>query len=182
MTRYVPLLANIGRNSYVGENFFSVNLNTRIGSFTSLGNAVRLGHGTHPLNYLTTSPYLYLDRLGFKTNQTPSHNEWEKLEPVYIGNDVWIGDNVWIKNGITVGDGAIIGAHAVVTHNVPPYAIVAGNPAQILKYRFTPEIIADLLNLKWWELPDEVIKTLPYDNIQECIERLHQIKGDTPIK
>ena len=176
MVLFKPLINHLGKQSYSSMNLYVANpKETVIGSFVSIGNYVRIGHGTHP-------SYLYLDRLEYKTDQTPSHNEWEELKPVYIGNDVWIGDYVWIKNGITIGDGAIIGAHAVVTHNVPPYAIVAGNPAQILKYRFTSEIIADLLNLKWWELPDEVIKTLPYDNIQECLKKLRQIRGGTPTE
>ena len=75
-----------------------------------------------------------------------------------IGNDVWIGDQCFIKAGVKVGDGAVIGAHAVVTHDVPPYAIVAGNPAKILRYRFSEEEISALLQTKWWEWSDEEIK------------------------
>lgn len=137
---------------------------------------MRIGHGTHPLNYLTTSPYLYLDRLEYKTDKTPSHNEWEELAPVHIGNDVWIGDDVWIKNGITVGDGAVIGAHAVVTHDVPPYAIVAGNPAKVLRYRFSQDIIIKMENFKWWKLDDITIKKIPYDNIKKSLEFLGNVR------
>ena len=183
MRLFQPLIDHVGKNTYSNADLYVANpRDTTIGSFVSIGTGVRIGHGTHPSDYLTTSPYIYLDRLEYKTPITPSHNEWEQLKPVHIGNDVWIGDGVWIKNGITISDGAIIGAHAVVTHDVPPYAIVVGSPAKILKYRFLPEIIAELLNLKWWELPDEIIKTLPYDNVQECLEKLHQIKGGTPTK
>ena len=170
MPQFKPLINHIGKQSYSAMDLYVANQKeTTIGSFTSIGNRVRIGHGTHPLDYLTTSPYLYLDRLEYKTDQTPSHNEWEILAPVHIGNDVWIGDGVWIKNGITIGDGAIIGAKSVVTHDVEPYAIVCGNPAKVLRYRFSADIIKQLLELKWWNLPDEVIKQIPYDDIHQAI-------------
>ena len=175
---FVPNISHIGRCSYSAKDICVYNpKNSTIGSFVSIGHNVRIGHGTHPINYLTTSPYLYLNRLKYKNINIPTHNEYENIKPVHIGNDVWIGDNVWIKNGITVGDGAIIGACSVVTHDVPPYAIVVGNPAKVLKYRFSEEIISDLLTLKWWDLPDKVIKTLQYDDINECIKQLKKIRN-----
>ena len=181
MALFTPQIKHIGKQSYSHPDVYIANPEeTAIGAFVSIGAGVRIGHGTHPFNYMSTSPYIYLDRLGYKKPEMPAHNEWEKLPPVHIGNDVWIGDNVWIKNGITIGDGAIIGAHAVVTHDIPPYAVVAGIPAKVLKYRFTPEIIADLLNLKWWDLPDDIIKTLPYDNIEKTIQKLKELKTNPP--
>jgi len=172
---FIPSISHIGKQSYSGNDLYVANpKETVIGAFTSIGNRVRIGHGTHPLNYLSSSPYLYLDRLEYKTESTPSHNEWEVLEPVYIGNDVWIGDGVWIKNGISIGDGAIIGAKSVVTHDVPPYAIVCGNPTKVLRYRFSAEIIMQLQNLKWWDLPDDVIRQIPYDDIYQAITFLSE--------
>lgn len=175
---FVPKIKHIGKHSYSSHDLYIKDpKRITIGSFVSIGANVRIGHGTHPMNYLTTSPYLYLDWLDYKTKQTPSHNEYMIMQPIYIGNDVWIGDKVWIKNGITVGDGAIIGACSVVTHDIPPYAIAIGNPAKILKYRFSEEIISDLLELKWWDLPDEIIKTLQYDDINKSIEQLKSIRN-----
>lgn len=81
--------------------------------------------------------------------------------PIKIGNDVWIGEGVVIMDGINIADGAIVGAYAVVTKDVPPYAVVAGNPARIVKFRFSQEIIDKLRQIKWWdwaELPDEAKK------------------------
>lgn len=181
---FIPNIEHIGKQSYSSPDLWVANpKETIIGSFVSIGSHVRIGHGTHPMNYLSTSPYMYLDRLEYKNEQTVSHNEWEVLAPVHIGNDVWIGDDVFIKNGITVGDGAIIGAKAVVTHDVPPYAVVCGNPAKILRYRFDPEIIEKLLQLKWWNLPDEVIKQIPYDNIDKAIEFLTELmKNSTAVQ
>ena len=170
MSQFVPDIPHIGKQSYSSPDIWIANpLETTIGAFTSIGSHVRIGHGTHPLNYLTTSPYLYLDRLEYKTDKAPSHNEWEVLASIHIGNDVWIGDEVFIKNGITIGDGAILGAKSVITHDVPPYAIVCGNPAKVLRYRFSADIIEKLLELKWWNLPDDVIKQIPYDDIHQAI-------------
>jgi len=174
---YRPKVAHLGRHSYSTPDLYVNNpKETVIGSFTSIGTSVRIGHGTHPAEYMSTSPYIYLNRLGYKTAATPSHSEWEDIAPVHIGNDVWIGDCAFIKNGVTIGDGAIIGAHSVVTHDVPPYAIAVGIPARVIKYRFPENIIRELLELKWWDLPDEIIKTLIYDDIQTCLAQLRQIR------
>lgn len=78
-------------------------------------------------------------------------------KPTHIGNDVWIGLEAVILPGITIADGAVIAAGAVVTKDVPPYAVVGGNPATILKFRFCPEIIAALLQIRWWDWTDEKI-------------------------
>src|SRR5919112_1299826 len=76
------------------------------------------------------------------------------------GHDVWLGSGAIVMSGVTVGHGAVVAAHAVVTRDVPPYAIVGGNPAKVIRYRFDEETIAALLDAKWWELPREKIATL----------------------
>ncbi len=77
---------------------------------------------------------------------------------VRIGNDVWIGLGVTILSGVTVGDGAVLAAHAVVTRDVPPYAIVAGNPARMIRRRFADDVIAKLLALRWWDWDQERVR------------------------
>ena len=79
------------------------------------------------------------------------HTPIAPYPPTHIENDVWIGGNVSIKPGITINNGAIIGTEAVVTKDVPPYAIVGGNPARILKMRFDDKIIEEMLKLQWWD-------------------------------
>jgi lipopolysaccharide biosynthesis protein len=99
-------------------------------------------------------------------------NNYGKYIPE-IGNDVWIGNDVTIYSGLTIGDGAVIAGQSVVTNTVPPYAIVAGNPARIVKYRFDEDTIRDLLEVKWWELPESFIRSLVDidSDIKEVIRR-----------
>ncbi|WP_442920484.1 CatB-related O-acetyltransferase [Methanobrevibacter sp.] len=79
-----------------------------------------------------------------------------------VGNDVWIGSDAKILSGTKINDGSIIGANSIVTKDVPPYAIVAGNPAKIIRYRFNNEIIEKLLEIKWWNFKEEeLIKVIP---------------------
>lgn len=93
---------------------------------------------------------------------------------VVIGNDVWIGHQCLILSGVDIGDGAVIGAGSVVRRSVPPYAIVAGNPARVLGFRFSPEQIEALLRIKWWDWPiDRIVTHLPLlasDEIQLFID------------
>lgn len=79
-------------------------------------------------------------------------------ERIIIGSDVWIGRNAILLGDITIGHGAIIGAFAVVARDIPPYSIVVGNPAKIIRYRFTPEQIKKLLEIQWWNWSDEMVK------------------------
>lgn len=172
-----PSLAHYGRHCYMAGGLIVTCEETTMGSFCSLGRNVALGHGEHPLNFLTTSPYLYFDALGFKLDKAPSYNYFWDTKPIHIGNDVWIGDEVFVKNGVTIGDGAVLGARSVVTKDVPPYAIVAGVPAKIIRYRFDEPTRQELLRLKWWELDDDIIRQIPYDNISAALQFLREVRG-----
>lgn len=151
----------MGRFSYVSE-FSHVSQNTTIGSFCSIGNLCTIGAQKHPVKHLTTFPFEEILAL-------------TELKGTVIGSDVWVGCNSVILMGVTVGHGAVIGAGAVVTKDVPPYAIVAGVPAQVIKYRFEPEIIAGLLETHWWDLPAEEIKKLPIADPAKCIEEIRKL-------
>jgi len=89
-----------------------------------------------------------------------------------IGNDVWVGAAALVLKGVTVGDGAVIGAGSVVTKDVPPYAIVTGNPAQIIRYRFDDATIKRLLSSTWWNREPEFIATLPLGDVEACLKML----------
>jgi len=117
---------------------------------------------------------------GAKLNGVPMVYQERTEKDITIGNDVWIGTGATIINGVDIGDGAVIGANTIVTKNVPPYSIVIGNPGKVLKKRFSDDQITKLLNLKWWDLPLEIIRKnfeiFKSDNIDECIIRLEIIK------
>lgn len=109
--------------------------------------------GNHP-TFCATSYFIHRDILGI---HRPINNGG-KPQGVRIGNDVWICQRAVIISGVTIGDGAVIGANAVVTKDVPPYAVVGGSPARILKYRFPKNTIEKMLAIRWWEWDDEKIK------------------------
>lgn len=178
METWVPNIQHIGKYSYAAPDISIVSVGTVIGSFCSIGQRVVIGHGNHPKAFLSTSPFFYFDELGFKSQKMPTHDGYWYIEPVIIGNDVWIGDGAWIKNGVKIGDGAIIGARAVVTRDVPPYAVVAKSPAQVIDYRFDADTIQTLLASKWWDLPDDVIRQIPFDDIEKTTSFLTSLKKD----
>lgn len=151
------LNVKVGKYSYIGRN--NGVTNAQIGNFCSIGSFVTIGGGVHPLNRISTSPLFYDEGNDWKTSEYISENnkEVDQLLTV-VGNDVWIGDYSYIKAGVTVGDGVIIGAGAVVTKDVPPYAVVGGVPARVIRYRFPEEVIGRLLELKWWDKDHEWLK------------------------
>lgn len=127
-----------------------------IGKFCSIARGVKIGVAGHPTNLVSTNSVFYLDN-----SLNDSFKNIVKYEPykkITIGNDVWLGEESLVMGGVNIGDGAIIAAHAVVTKDVPPYAIVGGVPAKVVKYRFSPEVIDALMDLKWWEWSDNTIR------------------------
>ncbi|MFD1259215.1 CatB-related O-acetyltransferase [Entomomonas asaccharolytica] len=129
-----------------------------IGRFCSIANNVSIGNPkkVHPTDWVSIHPFQY-------DADSPLHYYPEAIDTV-IGHDVWIGENATILENVTIGTGAIVATGAVVTKDVPPYAIVAGNPAKIVKYRHTEEICKELLASQWWEYPVALLKTLPLNN------------------
>jgi chloramphenicol O-acetyltransferase type B len=128
-----------------------------IGAYTSIGTAVQvfLG-GEHRTDWITTFPFSALWESAKAIKGHP-----RSKGDVAIGNDVWIANEAVIMSGVTVGDGAVIGARAVVTRDVPAYAIVAGNPARIARFRFDQTTIERLLRIKWWDWePRRIAKSM----------------------
>lgn len=111
----------------------------------------------HSLKSLSTYPFpIFFEEWGL--NKADVADAWDNKGNIIIGNDVWVGYEAVILSGVTIGDGAIIGTRAVVTKDIPPYTIVGGVPAKPIRKRFTDATIARLLELKWWDWPDERIK------------------------
>ena len=152
----------MGKGSYIGPNS---NITGKIGRFTSIGPSCNVILGRHPYTYpfATTSPMFFsLEKQnGYtfaKEQQFKEHQFASPDFPVIIGNDCWIGYGVSIISGVTIGDGAMVLAGAVVTKDVPPYAIVGGVPAKIISYRYSNEDIDFLLKCRWWEKDDNWLK------------------------
>lgn len=127
-----------------------------IGSFCSIATQIRISDGNHPLDLVSTSPAMYLKDWGIAENDYA--HTIRNDERIVIGHDVWIGMGATLLTGITIGHGAVIAAGAVVTKDVPPYAIMGGVPAKLIRYRFDPQTIDKLLASAWWTWPDEVIR------------------------
>ena len=132
---------------------------TTIGKFCSIGPNLVCGWGIHPLNGISTSPVFYstLKPVGFTYAEA---NLVEERKSIIIGNDVFIGANVTILDGVTIGDGAVIGAGALVNKDIPPYAVAVGCPIQIIKYRFSDDIIKKLLQFQWWNKEDDYLRKI----------------------
>lgn len=129
-----------------------------IGSFCSIADNIKVyyGHGYHDSNNISTYPFGYVDFGKEKFNKGKTNGD------IIIGNDVWIGDNVTIMSGINIGDGSIIANNSHVVRDVEPYTIVGGNPSNIIKKRFSDDVIDKLLKLKWWNLEDTEINEICY--------------------
>lgn len=145
--------------SQIGNHtYFNVNCNIRnaiIGKFCSVGSNVQIGMAKHPTDMVSTHPAFYSNDKYFKTFS--DKNYFREYDPVsaYIGNDVWIGSDVKILKQVSIGNGAIVAAGSIVTNDVPPYSIVGGIPARVLKYRFSPEYISALEKIQWWDREEE---------------------------
>lgn len=140
----------------------------KIGRYCSIGSQVRTINGFHPTKlFLSTHPAFYsvanCTGVSFSNeNKFPEQRyaDNEGLYDVVVGNDVWICDRASIIAGVTIGDGAVVAAGSVVVKDVPPYAVVGGNPAKIIRYRFDSETIFDLLRDEWWNKPIDELSSM----------------------
>ncbi|WP_340524680.1 CatB-related O-acetyltransferase [Cupriavidus necator] len=163
--------SSVGRYSFLNVRSV-VYPNVAIGRYCSIGRNCELGVAAHPTSYLSSHSFQYHGAL------FPNWDAYQGLERksrflahsnTTIGNDVWIGAQSIVIAGVTIGDGAIVAANSVVTRDVDPYSIVGGSPARLIRLRFDPEIIAELLGLGWWDLPVEMLSGVPFDDVRAAI-------------
>ncbi|GBR70317.1 CatB-related O-acetyltransferase [Gluconobacter kanchanaburiensis] len=139
-----------------------------IGDYCSIGPNVTIILGNHRADLVSTYPFRTLSH--FWPSAADGLEDHTSKGDVIIGNDVWFGANVTILSGITIGDGAVIAAGSLVTRSVPPYAIAGGNPAKVIRHRFSPQVIERLLALKWWEWPENVVEERSASLMSDDIE------------
>lgn len=172
---------SLGAYSYAVSGHFQ---SVTIGRYTSIGEEVQTGRGNHNPHSVSNSPIFdfkeQLFALGPSWQSNRAHadrvsNKYE-LPTTQIGHDVWIGHGAFIKPGIEIGNGAIVGAHAVVTKNVKPYSVVAGNPAKLIRMRFDEETIGKLLDSEWWNLNLEQLEGIKFDDPGQVVERVRKLK------
>ena len=144
----------IGRYSYAGKNFMIIS--SEIGRFSSISWNVTIGGANHDYSKVTTHSFLYHPAFDMIEEGKPLYDRF--ADDCIVGNDVWMGTGSQVLRGVRVGDGAVVGANAVVTHDVPPYAVVAGVPARIIRMRFDDKTIGRLLRIRWWDLEPALIR------------------------
>ncbi|MCD7824017.1 MAG: CatB-related O-acetyltransferase [Oscillospiraceae bacterium] len=132
---------------------YAVGGEIHVGRYCSFAKDVHYFAANHPMNYVAMSPYFYNPSFGLKVNDV-------ERGTLSIGHGVWCGYGVLITSGCkSIGNGAVLAAGSIVTHDVPAYAVVGGNPARVIKYRFDDDTIKEIEESKWWEHnPDEIME------------------------
>ena len=171
--------------SYAVTGYFS---EVSIGRYTSIGEQVQVGRSNHAMTWVSTSPFFYarqrLFDIGHEFKAAEAYHVYRppirrharptEFRPISIGNDVWIGHGAFILPGVTIGDGAVIGAMSVVTKNVAPYAIVAGNPATVRRTRLPELLIERYLRLAWWRFAPWQLAEVDFSDPARAADQLEQ--------
>lgn len=158
---------SLDRYSYIGNNCTIIE--SEIGKFTSIADNCIIGGASHPMDWVSTSPVFHEGKNIFKKNF--SEHTFNPYKKTIIGNDVWLGNSVLVKAGVTIQDGAVIGMGSIVTKDIGPYEVWAGNPAKLIKKRFDDKTIKILKESLWWEKTDiEIAKeSLNFNDVDKYI-------------
>lgn len=168
------LYSKIGDFCYTGEN--TTIRNAVLGKFNSISWNVSIGGNTHDMDKVTTHSFLVYPKWEMGGN-----SNWKSAsEACILDNDIWVAAGVHILRGVHIGSGAVIGAGTIVTKDVPPYAVIAGTPGKLLRMRCADELIKPLLELKWWDFPEEIIrenfKLFHSKLTMDVVKRLMEVK------
>lgn len=177
----------LGAFTFLGGRSTAMHHISMIGRFCSIASNVVAGDAEHSVGFLSAH-ILFEGRYTHSAQVRAFHanNKAMVLEramahgrdvgprfgKIKIGNDVWIGEGAFIRRGVTIGDGAVVGARSVVTRDVPPYAIVAGSPAQIIRFRFEPEIVEALLDLAWWKYGLSAVDGVDFVDVRKALPQI----------
>jgi acetyltransferase-like isoleucine patch superfamily enzyme len=169
-------LSAMGAFSY---SFSFVPFDVRVGRYCSISWNVRVMGPHHGHHLVSNSEIMYRRETSFMPDIQKYRGDWQfranpqKRAPV-IGHDVWIGQDVLLARGITIGHGAVVGGGSVVTKDVPPYAIVGGAPARFIKWRFPERLLADFVELAWWDYPLPALNDMPLDDPERFIDAMRE--------
>ncbi|MDB5362930.1 MAG: hypothetical protein JWO51_4227 [Rhodospirillales bacterium] len=176
---------DVTTGKYFGMNESCFIARTSVGAYGAIGARTSINPFNHPTTWLSTNEFQYHPN---SFDWVEEYNDFARLERTpdmfeftRIGNDVWMGHNVNVMAGVSVGDGAIIAAGSVVTKDVPPYAIVAGCPATIRKYRFPEPVIERLLRVRWWDFELRALSGLNFREIDDCLPRLEEMRAQADL-
>ena len=166
----------IGAYTFLRDNVRIAGQVAHIGRFCSIAPGVVIGDGNHPTDWLSSHSFQWgeggwIPSEALKQFKSPAER---KISKAIIGSDVWIGANAIILSGVTIGDGAIIAAGSVVSRDVPPYAIVGGVPARIIRFRFDERTIERLMNIRWWRFRLDDLYGIPFNDIQAALNELEK--------
>ncbi len=174
----------LGAYTYLGGRDTLMRHIVAIGRFCSIASNIVAGQVEHPTDFLSAAPMFVGSPLPGGVSEFQAANRAmvdkaakksaesmaARAEKIRIGNDVWIGEGVFIRRGVTIGEGAVVAARSVLTADVPPYAVVGGVPAKVIRYRFPPDIIAALLQLQWWNYGLSALHDVDFTDIEAAIK------------
>ncbi|GIQ58588.1 CatB-related O-acetyltransferase [Flavobacterium collinsii] len=169
-------LVNVDIGKYCDIGYDNTLINVKIGSFCAFGKNIVIGGASHSMDWVSISTVFNSNKDDLKKKF--SRHSFPLDSMTKVGNDVWIGDNVMIKAGVTINNGVVIGMGSIVTKDIPPYEIWAGNPAKFIKKRFNENEINELEKMQWWDWDDKKIEEHAsfFNNLSALINK---VKLDT---